>query len=148
MGFFKKKKTTTDAALVNGHTNGHAKYSSKSSSAAKTGVMASPTRPKPTLPETVLPKAPDPDADPVAYLRSIHAVRERSSLVLEKAKADQLKHFHVDMSKFSDAASYVVSIIKVCIICLPFVFGFRITRETGLQLRFVRGGGIFSWLQF
>lgn len=34
-------------------------------------------------------------------------------LVLEKAKANQLKHFDVDMDKFGDAASYVVSIIKV-----------------------------------
>lgn len=60
-----------------------------------------------------LPKAPDPALDPAGYLRSIHAVRERSRLVLEKAKQNQLKHFTVDMSKFQDTAGYVVSIIKV-----------------------------------
>jgi hypothetical protein len=40
-------------------------------------------------------------------------VRERSHLVLEKAKKNQLRHFNVDMSKFQDTANYVVSIIKV-----------------------------------
>lgn len=60
-----------------------------------------------------LPKAPDPNVDPAGYLRSIYAVRERCKLVLEKAKRNQLRHFNVDMSKFSNTAQYVVSIIKV-----------------------------------
>ncbi|KAF2021399.1 DUF1688-domain-containing protein [Aaosphaeria arxii CBS 175.79] len=64
------------------------------------------------IPDVPLPKAPDPSLDPAGYLRSIYAVRERSRLVLEKAKKNQLKHFTVDMSKFQDAAGYVVSIIK------------------------------------
>jgi hypothetical protein len=38
-------------------------------------------------------------------------------LVLEKAKKNQLKHFTVDMSKFHDTATYVVSIIKARITC-------------------------------
>lgn len=67
----------------------------------------------PQIPDVPIPKPPDPWANPVAYLRSIHAVRERSRLVLEKAKRNQLKHFEVDMSKFPETASYVVSIIKV-----------------------------------
>jgi hypothetical protein len=65
-----------------------------------------------SIPEVPLPKAPDPALDPVAYLRSIYAVRERTKLVLEKAKTNQLKHFTVDMSKFQETAGYVVSIIK------------------------------------
>jgi hypothetical protein len=65
-----------------------------------------------SIPEVPLPRAPDPALDPAAYLRSIYAVRERTKLVLEKAKANQLKHFTVDMSKFQDTAGYVVSIIK------------------------------------
>lgn len=69
---------------------------------------------KPEIPDVPLPKAPDPTVDPVAYLRSIHAVRERSALVLECAKKNQLKHFDVDIGKFEDTASYVVAIIKVC----------------------------------
>ncbi|KAF2785673.1 DUF1688-domain-containing protein [Melanomma pulvis-pyrius CBS 109.77] len=65
-----------------------------------------------SIPEVPLPRAPDPALDPAAYLRSIYAVRERTKLVLEKAKTNQLKHFTVDMSKFQDTAGYVVSIIK------------------------------------
>jgi len=73
-----------------------------------------PNGSRPTsFPDVPLPKAPDPTLDPAGYLRSIYAVRERSKLVLEKAKKNQLKHFTVDMSKFGDVASFVVSIIKV-----------------------------------
>lgn len=68
----------------------------------------------PQIPDVPIPKPPDPWQDPVGYLRSIHAVRERSRLVLEKAKRNQLMHFEVDMDKFPETASYVVSIIKVC----------------------------------
>ena len=67
-----------------------------------------------TFPNVPLPKAPDPNLDPAGYLRSIYAVRERSRLVLDKAKRNQLRHFTVDMSKFADTANYVVAIIKVC----------------------------------
>lgn len=66
-----------------------------------------------------MPKAPDPAIDPAAYLRSIGAVRERCDLVWQKAKRDDLNHFSVDMSKFDDAASFVVGLIKVYIV--PFV---------------------------
>ncbi|KAF3479454.1 uncharacterized protein GIQ15_06430 [Arthroderma uncinatum] len=55
---------------------------------------------------------PDPHLDPAAYLRSIHAVRQRSNLVMAKAKTNQLNHFDVDMSKFETTAQYIVSIIK------------------------------------
>lgn len=66
-----------------------------------------------SFPDVPLPRAPDPALDPAGYLRSIYAVRDRSRLVLEKAKKNQLKHFTVDMSKFTDVASFVVSIVKV-----------------------------------
>lgn len=73
-----------------------------------------PNGSRPTsFPDIPLPKAPDPTLDPAGYLRSIHAVRERSRLVLDKARKNQLKHFTVDMSKFGDVARFVVSIIKV-----------------------------------
>jgi hypothetical protein len=65
------------------------------------------------IPHVTLPTAPDPNVDPVAYLRSIYAVRERSRIVMEKARNNQLRHFSVDMTKFADTARYVVSIIKV-----------------------------------
>ncbi|EXJ93437.1 hypothetical protein A1O1_01829 [Capronia coronata CBS 617.96] len=64
------------------------------------------------LPETPIPEPPDPAIKPAAYLRSIHAVRARTKLVLEEAKVNALNHFTVDMSKFKDTADYVVSIIK------------------------------------
>lgn len=59
-----------------------------------------------------MPPTPDPEAKPAAYLRSIQAVRERSRIVLMRAKANQLNHFTVDMSRFQETADYVVSIIK------------------------------------
>ncbi|KAF2448639.1 DUF1688-domain-containing protein [Karstenula rhodostoma CBS 690.94] len=65
-----------------------------------------------SFPDVPLPRAPDPTLDPAAYLRSIYAVRERTRLVLEKARKNQLKHFTVDMDKFQDTATYVVAIIK------------------------------------
>lgn len=66
-----------------------------------------------SIPEVPISKPPDPSLDPAAYLRSIHAIRERSRIVLQKARADKLTHFDVDMSKFETTAQYVVSIIKV-----------------------------------
>lgn len=66
-----------------------------------------------SIPEIDIPKAPDPESKPAQYLRSIYAVRERSRIVLDKAKTNQLNHFDVDIDKFQETADYVVSIIKV-----------------------------------
>jgi hypothetical protein len=46
----------------------------------------------PSFAEVPLSKTPDPALDPAGYLRSIYAARERSKLVLEKAKNIQLQH--------------------------------------------------------
>lgn len=70
--------------------------------------------PMTSIPKIPIPEAPDPEVNPAGYLKSIHAVRERSRVVLEKAKKDQLNHFDVDLTKFEDTADYVTSIIKVC----------------------------------
>ena len=67
----------------------------------------------PALPKIAMPKSPDPNVDPAGYLRSIGAVRERCSIVLDKARKNQLNHFEVDMTKFKDTTKFVVSIIKV-----------------------------------
>jgi hypothetical protein len=64
------------------------------------------------IPKISLPEAPDPAKDPAAYLRSIYAVRERTKLVLEKAKKNELRHFDIDLNKFQDTADYVVALIK------------------------------------
>lgn len=66
-----------------------------------------------SIPEIEIPAAPDPNKEPAKYLRSIHAVRDRTRLVFEKAKTNQLNHFDIDMTKFKDTVDYVVSIIKV-----------------------------------
>lgn len=111
MGLFSRKqsksavapKSTTDSSSL--QSNGSLKGSVQ---APKKNSLS-----KPTIPDIPIPRAPDPQTNPAAYLRSIHAVRDRSKIVLEKAKKNQLKHFTVDMTKFPDTASYVVSIIKV-----------------------------------
>ncbi|EFX02367.1 conserved fungal protein [Grosmannia clavigera kw1407] len=59
-----------------------------------------------------LPRGPDPALDPAGYLRSLPAVRERSRIITDKALRDELTHFDVDMSKFSDVVTFVAQIIK------------------------------------
>lgn len=114
MGLFSRKSkaapSTTEALSVTSNT-------SKNSFKAMQRANSSTSQNAAPVPKIPLPKAPDPNIDPAAYLRSIYAVRERSKLVLDKAKRNQLRHFNVDMSKFSDTAQYVVSIIKVYIDC-------------------------------
>jgi hypothetical protein len=116
MGLFKRK----DSKLSN-HSqefNDKGSYSSgsfqESNASLKSPRVAMNGFPSPApIPEIPIPGPPDPAIDPAAYLRSIHSVRERSRYVHERAKRNQLKHFDVDLSKFSDTAQYVVSIIKV-----------------------------------
>ncbi|KAI1621918.1 hypothetical protein EDD37DRAFT_500435 [Exophiala viscosa] len=74
--------------------------------------FALPSPSSEAMPDVPIPDPPDPRSHPAAYLRSIHAVRQRSRLVLEEAKVNALNHFAVDLSKFKDTADYVVSIIK------------------------------------
>ncbi|KAH8908338.1 DUF1688-domain-containing protein [Coniochaeta sp. PMI_546] len=59
-----------------------------------------------------LPRPPDPQLDPVGYLRSLNAVRERCSIVTDKALRNDLHHFDVDMRKFDDVVTFVANIIK------------------------------------
>ncbi len=40
-------------------------------------------------------------------------MRERSRIVLKKAKNNELNHFDVNMKQFADTTKFVVSIIKV-----------------------------------
>ena len=121
MGLFTRKSSKpaiSPSDAQSSHSNGSLKSPllPKSTNGASIAKTLSP------VPDVPLPKAPDPALDPAAYLRSIYAVRERSRLVLEKAKINQLKHFFVDMTKFQETAGYVVSIIKVLYL---FRFGFR-----------------------
>lgn len=108
MGLFSRKTTK----------HGHAMEKDQGNQGTANGTVKSPRvngspAATATIPDIPLPRAPDPALNPAGYLRSIYAVRERSKLVLEKAKRNQLRHFQVDMSKFPETARYVVSIIKV-----------------------------------
>lgn len=72
-----------------------------------------------SLPDVTLPRPPDPNLDPAAYLRSIYAVRERTSYIFDKARRNQLAHFDVDMTMFKETATYTVSIIKASLVSFP-----------------------------
>lgn len=114
MGIFKRKDSKIS---VHSDTDEQESYTSINSARNSSASLKSPgykgsSMPS-SIPELSMAKPPDPALDPAAYLRSIHAVRERSNIVLAKAKKNQLRHFDVDMSKFSSTASYIVSIIKV-----------------------------------
>lgn len=67
----------------------------------------------PMIPRVDLPKPPDPNLDPAAYLRSLGSVRERSRIIHDKAMRNKLHHFDVDMNRFPDVVRFVCGIIKV-----------------------------------
>lgn len=121
MGLF-SRKSSSNSTRTNGGIDSHrasADSGLKSPGLTKqhTGSGVSPSA-NASIPEINIPRAPDPSLDPAAYLRSIHAVRDRSRIILRKAKQNQLNHFDVDMSKFNDTASYVVSIVNVSLPCI------------------------------
>ncbi|MCJ1348017.1 hypothetical protein MMC31_006247 [Peltigera leucophlebia] len=112
MGFFNRKngKVSPNGDSTKSDGTRSSKSSLRSPPRASNGTGSSFS--SPSLPDITLPPAPDPKIDPAAYLRSIYAVRERSKYVFVKAKRNQLAHFTVDLSKFNDTATYVVSIIN------------------------------------
>lgn len=117
MGIFSRKdKSSSNASSSTRNSPSLAPTLTHSS----TSSLKSPTTPgygnmpvPPMIPKVELPRAPDPSIDPAGYLRSINSVRERSAVVLERAKGNRLEHFTVDMNQFSETTSFVVSIIKV-----------------------------------
>ena len=113
MGLFTRKsaKINTDGDL--GGTNGTRHSNSAMKSPPPTKIINGTSFSSPSMPDVRLPAPPNPALDPAAYLRSIYSVRERTRLVYQRAKRNQLKHFDVDGSKFRDTADYIVSIIKV-----------------------------------
>jgi hypothetical protein len=114
MGLFKRKDSKNSNPSDKEDQDSYSAHSARTSTASlkSPAIMSSSTLPT-SIPEVPISKPPDPSLDPAAYLRSVHAVRERSRVVLQKARRNQLTHFDVDMSKFETTASYVVSIIKV-----------------------------------
>jgi len=118
MGLF-NRKSSTPAVNKSANSRKHAAIVSVQPSrdaeqaSFRQQPLANGSSGPPNLEQYRIPEPPDSRTDPVDYLRSIHAVRERSRIILEAAKRNNLTNFRVDMTKFSDTASYVAAIIKV-----------------------------------
>lgn len=118
MGLFSRKSSTPAVdRSANPRKNAHSVPVQPSRDAeqppSRQQPLANGSSGPPKLEQYETPGPPDSRKDPVDYLRSIHAVRERSRIILEAAKRNNLTNFRVDMTKFSDTASYVAAIIKV-----------------------------------
>ncbi|KAJ5512705.1 hypothetical protein N7463_002257 [Penicillium fimorum] len=112
MGLFKRKDSKNSMQTEKDENDTFIANSARTSNTSLRSPGYKGSGPPASIPELPIARPPDPALDPAAYLRSIHAVRERSNIVLDKAKKNQLNHFDVDMSKFEATASYIVSIIK------------------------------------
>ncbi|PGH16333.1 hypothetical protein AJ79_01875 [Helicocarpus griseus UAMH5409] len=114
MGLFRRKDSKQSSNYDNDRESFVSVSSARTSSASLKVPMSMKSGNSLSLPIPEVPIAPppDPNLDPAAYLRSIHAVRQRSRVVMDKAKRNQLNHFDIDFSKFTATASYIVSIIK------------------------------------
>ncbi|KAJ5199271.1 Protein of unknown function DUF1688 [Penicillium cf. griseofulvum] len=112
MGLFKRKDSKNSIQSEKDENDSFMVNSARTSNTSLRSPGYKGSGPPASIPELPIARPPDPALDPAAYLRSIHAVRERSNIILEKAKKNELNHFDVDMSKFKATASYVVSIIK------------------------------------
>lgn len=123
MGFFSRKdkapkgnssilasQSTTSVASGNSRGIGNRTSAGSFTSA---GTPLSPMSPI-KLPKVDLPRPPDPQLDPVGYLRSLGAVRERSKIIMDKATRNELKHFDVDLAKLPNVVAFVSGLIKVC----------------------------------
>lgn len=123
VSFFKKKSSTpstptTPTSVVSTKDEKHVdNRQSTFLQRPSTSRTPNSTAQGPNIAELVkrvpVPAAPNPHEDPSGYLRSIHAVRERSRLVSDKVKTDGLKHFRVEKEKVEETADYVAAIIKV-----------------------------------
>lgn len=127
MGIFSRKpkparsssKLVSDAQSDRDSVKSPMSRNNRSSGGTAGSIPTTPLTPfSPALPKVDMPKPPDPNLDPAAYLRSLGAVRERSKIVMDKALKGQLSHFNVDMNKFPDVVSFVCGIIKVSLLLL------------------------------
>lgn len=112
-------KVPSSAGGASGGTGGTSAFSAASSRlmnrSSQASVPPSPMSPMAAsqLSKINLPKPPDPTLDAPGYLRSLGAVRERCTIVTNKAFRNSLSHFDVDVTKFPDVVSFVCNIIKV-----------------------------------
>lgn len=124
MGIFSRKdKSSSVASGSTRHNSSVAPSVGDVKSVSSQTSLKSPITPayntRMSFPKIALPKAPDAHVDPAGYLRSIGSVRERCTIMLEKAQKNNLNHFDVDMSMFDATTKFVVSIIKVNIYTTP-----------------------------
>ncbi|KAI9930093.1 hypothetical protein ASPWEDRAFT_100097 [Aspergillus wentii DTO 134E9] len=112
MGLFKRKDSKNSIQSDKEEQESFASNSARTSNASLRSPGFKGSGLPASIPELPIAKPPDPALDPAAYLRSIHAVRDRANYILVKAKRNKLNHFDVDMTKFAVTASYIVSIIK------------------------------------
>lgn len=124
MGFFSRKDkapkgnssitaSQSTASFASGNSRGIGNRISAGSFTSG-GTPLSPMSPV-KLPKVDLPRPPDPQLDPVGYLRSLGAVRERSKIIVDKAMRNELNHFDVDLQRLPDVVTFVSGLIKVCL---------------------------------
>lgn len=121
MGLFKRKDAKHQATHEKDEHDSVVSSSSARTSNASLKLpmsMRSSNSLSTTIPEVPMAPPPDPNLDPAAYLRSIHAVRQRCRVIMLKARNNQLNHFDVDWSKFKFTAQSVVAIIKVRVLSM------------------------------
>lgn len=131
MGLFSRKKSQhrgdmspavqpsrSNASLDSGGSSVRSPLGTSMSDNRASGGSTNPSTPMSpfppaNIPRIDMPRPPDPQLDPVGYLKSLAAVRERSKIVTDKALRNDLKHFDVDMDMFPHVVSFVARIIKV-----------------------------------
>ncbi len=122
MGLFRRQISKADLSAVDAQSRPASRlvsgdYAASQYPPSRNGSMASrnPQSQKAqnmAPPKVIVPMAPSPDIDPLGYLRSLNAIRERSRAVYDKGRNRQLNHFDLDMGKMKDVTNFVVSIIK------------------------------------
>ncbi|BFZ53318.1 hypothetical protein PYCC9005_000341 [Savitreella phatthalungensis] len=108
MPLFGKKPTPAKSAAPPASVKTASKPSTVSTTAARDGAPSAPVTA--ALPTVSLPPKPDASADPVAYLRSLYAVRERAEQVF--ARRRDLKHFTYNEAALASVVKFVLAIIK------------------------------------
>ena len=110
MGLF-SKKSSTPVAPKQPQQQQPAKAAPQPAPAASRPVSTiPPPAPAAAALNVKLPSKPNADADPVTYLKSLYAIRERSDIVFGKRK--QLKHFQYNEMALQNVVRFVLSILK------------------------------------
>lgn len=109
MALFGKKKTTNAKTIASSQASTKMNVSSSPAAANTNGTVITSSNGL-VLPSLPLPPALDPVQNPVAYLKSLPSIRERSQVVF--AERRRLRHFHYQDGNLSNVVKFVVAIIK------------------------------------